>query len=98
MTQLISQSKIDEASNSLGLKEISFIRDQYDHGLKVGIEFGFEKGVQFTLNEIQPLMIEFAEFAYKNYDYIERISNKNEWVWKKNNNCFTTQQNTQRIY
>lgn len=82
MKQLIPQSKIDEAA----------IKHSNEYWGENYNEAGFNAGVQFALNEIQPFVCEFAEFAYKNYDYIERISNKREWMWKKNNDCFTTQQ------
>lgn len=65
MKQLIPQSKIDEAANefSKNIRENSLSgsnvgKQQYQVGRKIG----FSAGVQFTLNEIEPLMIEFAEF------------------------------------
>ena len=88
MKQLIPQSRIDEAASEYLYQEAG--KTRYS-GPTITKRI-FNDAVQFTLNEIQPLIVEFAEFAYKNYDYIERISNKREWMWKKNNDCFTTQQ------
>lgn len=82
--QLIPQSRIDEARHKANNRILPKSAYEFD--------CGWDAGFQFALNEIQPLICEFAEFAYKNYDYIERISNKREWMWKKNNDCFTTQQ------
>lgn len=84
MTQLISQQKIDEAAEHYAIHKF----DNPDIDLSDGVKFG----VQFTLKEIEPLICEAIEWAYKNYDYIERIGNKSEWIWKKNNDCFTTKQ------
>ena len=81
MKQLITQERIDEA-----VKELFCGTANHEE------KDGFKNGVQFALNEIEPFICALSEWAYKNYDYIERISNKNEWVWKKNNDVFTTKQ------
>ena len=88
MKQLIPQDRIDEDFSEYLYKEAGM--ERYSEPMIT--KRIFNASVQFTLNEIQPFVCEFAEFAYKNYDYIERISNKREWMWKKNNDCFTTQQ------
>lgn len=88
MTQLIPQQKIDEAASDYA--DVNYDED-YRNFYDV-CETAFNAGVQFALKEIEPLICEFAEWAYKNYDYIERIGNKSEWIWKKNNDCFTTKQ------
>jgi hypothetical protein len=77
MTQLIQQQKINEAASGYF--------DEKEQKI-------FKFGVQFAVNEIQPLIVDFAEWTYKNYDYIERIGNRSEWMWKKNNEYFTTKQ------
>ena len=87
MTQLILQQKIDEYAKIDS--EMYCLNDTLHKKI---FEAGFQFGTRFVLNEIETLMVEFAEWAYKNYDYIERIGNKNEWVWKKNNDVFTTKQ------
>ena len=59
MKQLMPQSKIDEAAsnateNRFDLKGLIAYGDIYEQG--------FRTGVRFTLNEVQPLMVEFAEW------------------------------------
>jgi hypothetical protein len=62
MKQLIPQLKIDEAAinateNRFDLKGLIAYGDIYEQG--------FRCGVQFTLNEIQPLMVEFANYVLR---------------------------------
>ena len=71
--KLIPQNKIDEAA-----------REHYRMG-QLGLEkaadteHAFHKGVQFALNEIQPLMIEFKDWCDINERdlRLENISNMN---------------------
>lgn len=53
MKQLIPQSKIDKALD----KAYSSTKENAYFGS------GFNQGVQFALNEIQPLMVEFTRFC-----------------------------------
>lgn len=59
MKQLIPQSKIDEASDH----ETPNRSDEVESAYYRGYDEGFEKAIQFALNEIQPLMVEFANFC-----------------------------------
>ena len=64
MKQLIPQLKIDEAAtnateNRFDLKGLIAYGDIYEQG--------FRCGVQFALNEIQPLVCEFSEWCTNNY-------------------------------
>lgn len=54
---MITQSKIDEASSDY--TEEHYGKRQVD----IYIHESFEAGVQFALNEIEPLMVEFADFC-----------------------------------
>ena len=87
MKQLIPQSKIDEAA-----REASTInKDNYP-----AWEILFKQGVQFALNEIQPLVVEFAEWVYKgdhpySHDAFCIRENRNKWH-DDDGNFITTQQ------
>lgn len=63
MKQIIPQSKIDESAkkHSNGYWGENYITECKNYN-----EAGFNAGVEFTLNEIQPLMVEFAEWISKN--------------------------------
>ena len=83
MKQLIPQSKIDEAAKKYALlknneHEITFMLSKSD----------FKSGVQFALNKIQPLMVEFAEWVAKRYT----LSLYNEWCSLGMPTINTTQQ------
>ena len=58
MKQLISQSKIDEAAKEYLYKEAGM--ERYSEPMIT--KRIFKCGVQFALKEIEPLMVEFAEF------------------------------------
>lgn len=58
MTQLIQQQKIDEAASGYF--------DEKEQKI-------FKFGVQFAVNEIQPLIVECLNYAFKNYHSFDGI-------------------------
>ena len=66
MKQLIPQSKIDEAAK-LHIYEC-IEKSEYDRS-----ELSFNAVFQFALTEIQPLMVECLNYAFKNYHSFDGI-------------------------
>lgn len=96
MKQLIPQSKIDDAANefSKDIRENSLSgsnvgKQQYQVGRKIG----FNAGVQFALNEIQPFVCEFAEWTANNKYKFRWIESAKEKRWINGTvSSLTTQQ------
>ena len=65
MNQLIPQSKIDEAVEIYSKIDTAYI-------IQANRRIGFNAGIQFALNEIQLLMVEFAEWFFVETDKFTR--------------------------
>ena len=89
MKQLIPQLKIDKAAREHALikndeHEITFMLSKSD----------FKSGVQFALNEIQPLICEFTEWCAENYCSVvnEKFKYWLKGYYQNKDNSYTTQQ------
>lgn len=86
MTHLIPQSKIDEAAKY----HAELIRPAcFMSGNEIRID-SFNSGVQFTLNEIQPLICEFAEWLVS--ERVRFYKKSNKWDHPTETELKTTQQ------
>lgn len=91
MKQLIPQSRIDEAAKDHSNK---YWGENYITECKNYNEAGFNAGVQFTLNEIQPLIVEFAEWFFVETDKFTRpnLYSVVEWSSLDNAKLYTAEQ------
>lgn len=71
--ELIDEILVEKYAIETGSNEVPHITDQYSHGLKVGIEFGIEKGVDFAEQQLKQKMIEAIDWAFKNYHSFDGI-------------------------
>ena len=78
MKQLIPQSKIDKAADAFAEH-----RRLYSRGYPP--KMWFNAGVQFALNEIQPLMVELADFT-------RSLNKTTNGAWIYDCKFFTTEQ------
>ena len=90
MKQLIPQDRIDEDFSEYLYKEAGM--ERYSEPMIT--KRIFNAGVQFALNEIQPLMVEFAEWFFVETDKFTRpnLYSVVEWSSLDNAKLYTAEQ------
>lgn len=79
--KLLNEKLIKETAIKLSHWEVPSIKDGYSDGLMTGIEFGFEKGVEFAEEQFQQKMIEFINYSSNFIHYF--LNGQNLWLSKE---------------